>query len=95
MCTALIVSMAIAALLVWSPLFRQACLAAVLLFALIVFFLVNATRAEPGWQPTGGWQCGPVRITAATDGHRERLGGALYAGGAPASARAARSAALA
>jgi hypothetical protein len=36
MCT-LLVAMALAALLVWSPLFRQACVAAALLFAMLAF----------------------------------------------------------
>jgi predicted LPLAT superfamily acyltransferase len=46
MCTALIVAMILAALLVWSKLFRQACLAAVLLFALIAFFFISAASAQ-------------------------------------------------
>ena len=50
MCTALIVAAIVTAALVWSPLFRQACLAAALLFVLIVFTLVSAASpAEARW----------------------------------------------
>jgi hypothetical protein len=41
---ALLAAMILAALLVWSPFFRQACLAAALLFAMLVA-LVSAARA--------------------------------------------------
>jgi hypothetical protein len=46
MCTALIAARIIGALLVWSPFFRQACLAAALLFSMLAFFLVNAASAR-------------------------------------------------
>jgi hypothetical protein len=63
-------AMVFAALLVWSPFFRQACLAAVLMLTMLVA-LVSAARAQtPGWHPTGEWQCkgGIVRIISSTDG---------------------------
>jgi hypothetical protein len=46
MCTALVAAMVIAAGLVWSPLFRQACLAAALLLAMLAFVLVSAASAH-------------------------------------------------
>jgi hypothetical protein len=45
MCT-LLVAMALAALLVWSPLFRQACLAAALLFAMLAFAFMSTASAQ-------------------------------------------------
>jgi hypothetical protein len=41
--------------------------AAILVAALLI--AITAARAEPSWQPTGGWQCGPhVRIATSIDG---------------------------
>ena len=44
-CTAVVVAMAVAALLVWSPFMRQVLLTVALLYALIVYALVSAASA--------------------------------------------------